>query len=936
LAPGSRNHEHDESPPSDDPLSSIRPERMTGMVAATIELDSNSMFGPSRSLAEDPGVPATHASGSFTIPVLEADGSEPDLDAPYELLDRIGTGGMGEVWRARQRALGRIVAFKRIRDGERMAFPTVRQFESEARLTGVLDHPNIVTVHELGHDQAGRVFYTMKLIQGTAWTEILTHNTRKTSEGETVELELRDHVDILLEVSQAIAFAHSRGIIHRDIKPGNVMIGDYGEVLVVDWGLAVALHPLATLGGAATWTLADLPQNALVCGTPAYMSPETALARRDQIGPATDVYLLGGVLFHVLYGRPPHRGQTVDEVLSKARANAWAFPPTIPRKLQAWDALLRPVIARALATEPELRYPDAAAFGEALRAALRNYDAARLAVRAQQRLAKLDRHALAAGDAYTPVAAIIAQLDGALEAWPDNPIGRHALAQAHLELATLALANNDLELAKISVDAYERVAAASAERAANQRSHANIRVTLHPVDRTLIGAPRPSQSLIEARTVDPWLVSIAELPASAYAATDAPAQTVGAAEIAARRRLSRAIGTASIGTPAPPAPAIPARITAESSGSYATTERLLDDQTEFAERAARLREGIRQTQRESSYRRRLVRAAVGAATVLGILMLVLTVIGGLALQQARDRAREERNQLSRVLLDETANTVEAELEILFRPIAGALRTTVAWAEAGELDLDDPRLLNARFMPVLEGLEVATSMLRADAAGYEYMLLRLPEGWRTRSTTPGMAPLLQEWSETGEHQRGWTDERPYDPHQRPWYLGGAGLRAAAGEATPIHWTSPYKFFTTRELGISASAPATSVSGREFVIAFDLKLGDLSSLTRTLPAGIERGQVFVLDEQLRILGLPRETRDLSPSERDELLFEPLAEIDRAPISRAAFVAWRLRGQTTDPFRLAYGPDEAYWVGFRHVERPDRPQVWIAVVVPESWFL
>src|SRR5690606_38415054 len=118
------------------------------------------------------------------------------------------------------------------------------------------------------------------------------------------------------EVSQAIAFAHSRGVIHRDIKPANVMIGDYGEVLVVDWGLAVALRPLATLGGAETWTLAELPRSALVCGTPAYMSPETAKAARARIGPATDVYLLGAVLFHVLYGRPPHKGKTVQEVIA--------------------------------------------------------------------------------------------------------------------------------------------------------------------------------------------------------------------------------------------------------------------------------------------------------------------------------------------------------------------------------------------------------------------------------------------------------------------------------------------------------------------------------------------------------------------------------------------------------------------------------------------
>ena len=927
-------------------MTSIRPE-LTGLLAATLELShplegsassSGTLARPS-SLDDGEIAHATQASGPFTIPVIEADAPEPRVGAPYELLDPIGVGGMGEVWRARQRALGRPVAFKRVRDGQRNAPSTVRQFESEARLTGVLDHPNIVTVHELGRDQAGRVFYTMKLIQGTPWNEVLATNERKTSEGATVQLELRDHVEILLEVSQAIAFAHSRGVIHRDIKPGNVMIGDYGEVLVVDWGLAVALRPLATLGGAETWTLQDLPANALVCGTPAYMSPETAAAQRERIGPQTDVYLLGAVLFHVLYGRPPHKGRTVDEVISKAKANAWAFPPTIPRKLQAWDSLLRPVIARALATEPSLRYPDAGAFGEALRAALRNYDAAKLAIRAQRRLAKLDHHSPAVGDVYTPVASIIAQLDGALESWPENVVARHALAQAHLELASLALSHNDLELAKISVDAFERVSKLLREPPANpDRGRSGRRVTLHPVDATLIGAPRPSASLIEARTADAWLTSIAELP-PAFAPTDDPTRTVGAAEIVARRRLAQVIGDATIVSPSLPPGAAPSR--SDLSGAYDTTERLLDESAELSERAARLRDGIRRQQREADNRRRLVRAAVSVSTTLGALILILMVIAGIALQRARDQAQAERNQLSRVLLDETANTTEAELEVLFKPVAGALQTTVAWAEAGELDIDNPQLLNARFMPVLDGLDVVTSMLRADAAGHEYMLLRLPEGWRTRTTVPGMAQQLHEWSLTGEHQRGWTDENPYDPHARPWYLGGLALRPEAIEArsrqlpTPIHWTSPYKFFTTGELGISASAPATSANGREFVIAFDLKLGDISSFTRQLPVGIERGQVFVLDEQLRLLGLPRETQVLAPQAREQLLFERLAEVEQAPVSRVAYLAWRMRGQTTEPFSLEYGPDERYWVGFRHVERPDRPKVWIAVVVPESHF-
>ncbi|MFO7566912.1 MAG: serine/threonine-protein kinase [Enhygromyxa sp.] len=932
---------------SGDPMASIRPELPASppLVAATVELsswgerDDNPTVEPAGYDPVSERAYETHRSGPFLIPVREpkAASSLADDDAPYELIELIGEGGMGEVWQARQRALGRVVALKRVREGKRGAQAIVRQFESEARLTGILDHPNIVTVHELGRDQVGRVFYTMKLIQGTAWSEVIASNRRKTGDGEIVELELRDHLEILLEVSQAIAFAHSRGVIHRDIKPGNVMIGDYGEVLVVDWGLAVALRPLPTLGGAETWTLADLPRSALVCGTPAYMSPETARAERERIGLATDVYLLGAVLFHVLYGRPPHKAKSVQEVISKARVNGWSFPTTaLPRKHEPWDVLLRPVITRALATDPQQRYADAGSFGEALREALRNYDSAKLATRAQQKLAAMDLHELSADGGYKAIAAIIAQLEGALESWPRNLAARRALGQAHLELASLALANDDLKLAKLSVDAYERLPPLP-ERGPERLADRRRRVTLHPVDATLIGAPRPSDSLIAAGTSNAWLNSVSDAPLPGAAPTEL-ARTVGALELAARRSAARPSGTAST-----IAPRVPPGASASVDIQQDPSDTLLDDEAVLADRAERLRDGVREQELEIQSRRRAVKIALSLAASLAIALIVALTVGGLALQRARDQARQERNQLSQVLLDETANTTEAELELLFRPVHGALLTAVAWAEAGELEADDPRELNARFMPLLRNLDAATSMLRADAAGYEYMLLRTDEGWRTRSTHPELErPQLDEWSETGEHLRRSEYERPYNPHERPWYKGGAGLLGRAleakraGDPPPVHWTAPYTFFTTREVGISVSAPAPSSSGRRFVIAFDLKLGDISTFTRQLPVGIEQGQVFVLDEHHQVLGLPRETRGLTRSEEEQVMLTPMADLRVAPVSRQAFLGWRQRRYTTEPFRLEFGPDQVYWVGFRRVAAGDRPKMWIGVVVPESHFL
>jgi serine/threonine protein kinase len=946
---------------SGDPMASIRPELPPSppLVEATVELSGLGDRLGDRSHESESEItlePAsqvrarasaeTHAGALLRIPVAEAgqggagEGGDAETSA-YQLIEQIDVGGMGEVWRARQRSLGRPVALKRQRADKKRLHSVAVQFESEARLTGILDHPNIVTVHELGHDQTGRVFYTMKLIEGTPWSEILPSGRRRTGGGELVELELRDHLGILLEVSQALAFAHSRGVIHRDIKPGNVMIGDYGEVQVVDWGLAVAMEALPELGEATTWILDELPRSALVCGTPAYMAPETAKALRGRIGPATDVYLLGAVLFHVLYGRPPHKGRSVKEVITKAKANAWSFPSEISGRLKPWDALLRPVIRRALASEPELRYADAGEFGDALREAIRNYESAKVASRAQEQLAAMDPSTISAGEGYQHLAAMIARLEGALESWPRNLAARQTLAQAHLELAGLALSNGDLSLAKASVAAYEKLPPLpepEPERLVR-------RLTLNPVDGTLVGAPRPTDSLVAAGTSDQWVSSAGDLGGGVDvgALSDSGlARTIGAAELA-RSRVRAAEGTRvrldARGADGPRRTHSVASVQIHQTSN----ESMLDEEEQLAARAASLGGEVRQREREFLERRQYLRLTAALVAMLLVAVAGTVVYSQLAVHRERDRARAERDKLSEVLLDETANTVEAQLDVLFEPVHGALLTAVRWAAAGELDVDDPRALNRYYMPLLDSIEAATSTLRADAKGREYMLLsRAGEGWRTRTTLPGAPSQLRDWTQDGELIETWTDERAYDPHDRPWYRGGAALREQArrarldGNAHPVFWTSPYRFFTTHDLGISVSSPATGPSGREFVLAFDVKLGDITRATLDLPQGIERGQVFVLDEKLRVLGLPRETKGLSPEQRDELLLEPIKTLDAAPISRAAFLEWQRRGRD-GPFRfeLGEGEDDNFWVGFRHVDKPDRPRLWIGVVVPESHF-
>ena len=900
--------------------------------------------------ASDDNALHTQRSGPFVIPVREAGTSPAEAgaaDAAYQLLERIGVGGMGEVWKARQRSLGRTVALKRLRGGRESPGSMVRQFESEARLAAVLDHPNIVTIHELGRDQDERIFYTMKLSEGTAWDLALHSNRRRTKTGEIVELELRDHLEYLLEVANAVAFAHSRGVIHRDIKPANVMIGDYGEVLVLDWGLAVAREPL-DLDGAETWTLATLPRSALICGTPAYMSPETANAERKLIGPATDVYLLGAVLYHVLYGRPPHQGSTVEKVIAKAKANMWEFPEELPAKLRPWHTLMRPVLLRAMASDPSLRFMNAGAFAEALRQALRNYDSAKVASQALEQLANLEIHE-ALPTNYQVLANLIARLEQALESWPRNLSARRGLALARLRLAEAALENGDLSLANFGLSAIERMPPPPEP----EQDLLIARLTLHPPDQSLVSAPRPLDTSLAVASSRGWVSSnpsgsTAKILGSASIAgagsgsgsksrsavrASPGASTIDAFDIIERRRSKRADGTSS---------RLAMGFVSSASISLEQLEReeLIADDGEVRERTEQLRAALRERDLREQRRRNAYKGLRVLATVLALGLVLVGVTAWRALAREGRRAERERDQLSQVLLDEAAATTEARLDAVFGPAHGALIATLGWARNGSLDADEPALLNPHYMPLLESLPVVTSTLRADEAGIEYMLLHeSTEQWITRETRSTGIPERCSWSATGARRNCEPLSDPYDPHTRPWYIGGMALRERsrqallAGQDQPVHWTEPYTFFTTKEPGISISAPVEGPGGRTFVIAYDLKLTDISDFTSSLPQGVEQGQVFVLDEHDRVLGLPRE---VPASRRATLVLQPILEIEEAAISRRAFLEWTRRGRPTTAFRMGDDPGDRYWVGFQHVAKPDRPKLAIGVVVPESHFL
>lgn len=282
----------------------------------------------------------------------------------FALVEEINRGGMGVILRGHDRALGRDVAIKVLRDP---GCETHRQrFATEARITGQLEHPNIVPIHELGIDPDGRPFFAMKLVRGRTLAEIIERKRQGDEDPPLSRL-----IGILIQICHAVSFAHARGVLHRDLKPSNIMLGDFGEVMLMDWGLAKALggrEPGTGVDAAVAAATLEDTQNGVVLGTPAYMPPEQALGHVSELDERSDVYALGAVLYELLTHGPPVQGSDVSTVLNQVILGQILDPEVrapgrdIPRDLSA-------VAMKALATRPQDRYPSVAE----LRADLENF-----------------------------------------------------------------------------------------------------------------------------------------------------------------------------------------------------------------------------------------------------------------------------------------------------------------------------------------------------------------------------------------------------------------------------------------------------------------------------------------------------------------------------------------------------------------------------------
>jgi serine/threonine-protein kinase len=266
----------------------------------------------------EPNLPSTGAEATDASSEASPVGGEWELDGrSYVLHERVGRGGMGEVFRARDPALARSLAIKVLRPELGGHAEAERRFEQEARINGLLQHPSIVPVHNLGRLPDGRLYFTMKLVRGRTLADLL-EDSEPAGAGRLPQL-----LGIFEKVCQALAYAHSLRVIHRDLKPLNVMVGAFGEVQVMDWGLAKVLERpapagdslLGSLRGAVRpdSTVEDQPTG--VVGTPAYMAPEQARGVSEAIDERTDVFGLGAILCELLTGEPPYAG---DRALRKA------------------------------------------------------------------------------------------------------------------------------------------------------------------------------------------------------------------------------------------------------------------------------------------------------------------------------------------------------------------------------------------------------------------------------------------------------------------------------------------------------------------------------------------------------------------------------------------------------------------------------------------
>ncbi|MDZ4817522.1 MAG: protein kinase [Planctomycetota bacterium] len=342
--------------------------------------------------------------------------------ADYELLEVIGEGGVGVVYAARQASIDRTVAIKMLKPSGAISNEQREKFLSEAVVTGDLDHPNIVPIYDLGTNEGGALFYSMKRVQGTPWISVLNKKL------------IPENLEILMKVADAVGFAHSRGVIHRDLKPENVMLGDFGEVLVMDWGLAMSTAEFRKAG--------SITQSGSMGGTPAYMAPEMATGPIGLVTAAADVYLLGAILYEIITGQPPHTGKNVMNCLFAAARND--IQPTT----QSGELL--EIAMKAMSTNPADRYTSSREFQMTIREYQSHSESITLSNRAEEDLEEATR-----SEDYQSYSRALFGFQEAAALWDGNTRAVSGISDTKLAYAKTAISKGDFDLAGSLLDSAD-------------------------------------------------------------------------------------------------------------------------------------------------------------------------------------------------------------------------------------------------------------------------------------------------------------------------------------------------------------------------------------------------------------------------------------------------------------------------------------------------
>ncbi|MEM9193153.1 MAG: protein kinase [Myxococcota bacterium] len=405
-------------------------------------MGSDSLKAYARTIVDGPGA-------TIVPPETDGENASGALEAFHELTQgrqrklslegTLGEGGMGIVHLATQVALQRKVAVKRLKDGHTDPAAVLKLLR-EAWITGALEHPNIVPVYDATLDELEKPQIVLKRIEGTEWAELM--HDPEAIEARFGRDPLEWNLEILLQVCNAVRFAHRRGILHRDLKPENVMIGEFGEVYVLDWGIAVSLRE------EDRGRLLLAREARQMAGTPHYMAPEMLGGDAPSLSERSDIYLLGAVLYEIVVGRPPHEGETPMQIVASIVQRQPKLPTDAPHELQQ-------IVDFATASDPDARFENVEQFRLAVGSFVQHRGSLRLSSQARERTDELEQAIQRYVDPSDRVRihALFSEArfgyQTALEAWRDNPEAQLGIGKATERIVEFELEHGDPETAQM-------------------------------------------------------------------------------------------------------------------------------------------------------------------------------------------------------------------------------------------------------------------------------------------------------------------------------------------------------------------------------------------------------------------------------------------------------------------------------------------------------